>query len=102
MIEDAVSSNNTLQSDNTAVSENIDDNVMTYAKRRKKAGLTDTVAMQGIVCLIIAIAFAVFNIVQPNLAADVFSVYSEKTSGSDGVTDIIRAVGDFLRSTPNV
>lgn len=102
MIEENMSSDTTLQSDDGDISENTADNAVVYAKRRKKGGISDTMAMQGIVCLIIAIAFAVFNIVQPDLAADVFSVYSEKTSGSDGVTDMIRAVGDFLCSTPNV
>lgn len=101
-MEENVASDAALQLENEAISEDTADNVTTYVKRGKKGGIADTMAMQGIVCLIIAIAFAVFNIVQPYLAADVFSVYSEKTSGSDGVTDMIRAIGDFLRSTPNV
>lgn len=101
-MEENAASNTALQSENEAVSEDTADSVTAYVKRGKKGGIVDTMAAQGILCLIIAIAFAVFNIVQPDLAADVFSVYSEKTSGSDGVTDMIRAVGDFLRSTPNV
>ena len=101
MIEENMSSDTALQSDDDVL-ENTADNAAVYANRREKGGISDIMAMQGIVCLIIAIAFAVFDIVQPDLAADVFSVYSEKTSGSDGVTDIIRAVGDFLCSTPNV
>lgn len=95
-------SSNALQLENNDISENTADNVSEYVKRVRKESIADIMAMQGIVCIITAIAFVVLNIVQPNLAADIFSLYSEKTSGSDGLTDIIHAVVDFLRSTPNV
>lgn len=101
-MEEITASDTALQPENEAISEDTADNVTSYVNRGKRGGIADTIIMQGILCLIIAIAFAVLNIVQPDLAADVFSLYSEKTSGSDGVTDIIRAIGDFLRSTPNV
>lgn len=70
--------------------------------RKKKGGLADTAAMQAILCLLIAVGFAAANIAKPELAADIFSVYLDKSSGSDGFADIVGAIADFLRSTPNV
>lgn len=101
-MEENILSDNALRSENDGISENTADNVTEYAKRIRKESIADTMAMQGIVCLITAIAFVVLNIVQPELAADIFSVYSEKTSGSDAITDMIHAAADLLRSTPNV
>lgn len=99
----AVASERTLQSsDNSDNNEeqNIPAEAVPY--RKKKGSLADTAAMQAILCLITAVGFVAANIAKPDLAADIFAVYLDKNSSSDGFTDIIRAVADFLRSTPNV
>lgn len=95
-----VTSERALQSSDNSEEQNIPAEAAPY--RKKKGSLADTASTQAILCLLIAVGFVAANIAKPDLAADIFAVYLDKSSGSDGFTDIIRAIADFLRSTPNV
>lgn len=81
------------------------ENVTAEAERSpnvKKTGLKDIVTVQAIVCVVIGIGFAFLNIWGSDLAADIFDVYSEKSSVYGSIMNIVNAFIDFLGSTPNV
>ena len=68
----------------------------------RKTGLKDIVTVQAILCVLIAILFVSLNIFNSDLAADIFEVYSEKSSVYGSIMDIVDEFIDFLGSTPNV
>ena len=68
----------------------------------RKTGLKDVITVQAIVCVTIGIGFAFLNIWGSDLAADIFDVYSEKSSVYGSIMNIVNAFIDFLGSTPNV
>lgn len=75
---------------------------VTESTEGRKAGLKDIVMVQAIACMVIGIAFTSLNIFNSDLAADIFEVYSEKSSVCGSIMNIVNAFIDFLGSTPNV
>lgn len=69
-------------------------------KERKNATFLDTVTIQAILCVLAAIVFVAVNILDTELAYDVFEIYSEKSTVQENITDTFRMILDFLRSTP--
>lgn len=67
---------------------------------RKKVTFLDIISVQAIMCLVAAIAFVGVNTFYPDLAADIFEIYLEKNTDSGNISNIIRAIADFLQSTP--
>ena len=67
-----------------------------------KTGFKDIVTVQAIICVLIGILFTVLNIFGSDLAADIFEVYSEKSSAYGSIMNIVNEFIDFLGSTPNV
>lgn len=91
-------------SENIETSENIEkDNAEAVAEItviRKKVTLLDIIAIQAIMCLVAAITFVGVNIFYPDLAADIFEVYTEKNTDSGNISEVVKVIADFLQSTP--
>lgn len=91
-------------SENNETAENTEeigtDSTAEIVVNRKKVTFLDIVAVQAIMCLVAAIAFVGINIFYPDLAADIFEVYIEKNTDSGNISNVIRAISDFLQSTP--
>lgn len=91
-------------SENIEAAENteeaVTDDTSKIAVNRKKVTFLDIVAVQAIMCLVAAIAFVGVNIFYPDLAADIFEIYLEKNTDSGNISNVIRAIADFLQSTP--
>lgn len=68
----------------------------------RKNGSKDIVTVQAILCVLLGIAFMAVNIFNSDLAADIFEVYSEKSSVYGSIMDLVSEFIDFLGSTPNV
>lgn len=71
-----------------------------FVQKKKTVTFSDTVTIQLILCLIAAIAFVAVNIVNNELAYDIYAVYNEKISADGNISDTIRIIVDFFRSTP--
>ncbi|MBP1560824.1 MAG: hypothetical protein J6C96_06245 [Oscillospiraceae bacterium] len=66
-----------------------------FVQRRKIVTLGDTLVVQTSICVAMAAAFVIANIVNSDAAADIFQVY-ETTSGSS--TNLIKLLADFIVS----
>lgn len=71
-----------------------------FAGRNKTVTLGDTLTVQAILCVLLALGFVIVNIVNGGFASELLGVY-ESRLGSDGnVLDIIAAVVDYLGTAP--
>lgn len=68
----------------------------------QRAAFADIISVQAILCVLTAILFVAVNIVDTDLASDIFTVYLDKNSDTSGFMNAAYALLDFLRSTPNV
>lgn len=92
-MEENLTSSEALQEETHAVSE--------VSERRKRNGsLGDTMTLQAILCVLMALGFVIFNILNGGLAADVFDVYKDKLCADGNIADVFAAVIDFLGSAP--
>lgn len=66
-----------------------------FVQRRKTVTLGDTLVVQTSICVALAAAFVIANIVNSDAAADIFQVY--KTSAGSG-TNLIKLLADFIGS----
>lgn len=91
-------------SENIETAENTEETVTGSTSEitvsRKKVTFLDIVAVQAIMCLAAAIAFVGINIWNSELAADIFEIYLEKNTDSGNISNVIKAIADFLQSTP--
>lgn len=91
-------------SENIETAENTEETVTGSTSEitvsRKKVTFLDIVAVQAIMCLAAAIAFVGINIWNTDLAADIFELYLEKNTDSGNISNVIKAIADFLQSTP--
>lgn len=69
-------------------------------EKSKKITLMDIITIQAIMCLIAAILFVGANICNSELAADIYGVYTEKNTETDGIAKSFKVLVDFLQSTP--
>ena len=94
-----------MQENEVQVQEKAPESVTVEADRSdesRKAGFKDIITVQAIICVLIGIGFTALNILNSGLAADIFEVYSEKSSVYGSIMDIVNEFIDFLGSTPNV
>lgn len=71
-----------------------------YLQKSKKYTFADIISVQVIMCLIVAILFIGVNICNTELAADIYGVYAEKNTDSDGIARAFEVIMDFIQSTP--
>lgn len=69
-------------------------------EKSQKITFMDIIAVQAIMCLIAAILFVGANICNSELAADIYGVYTEKNTETDGIAKTFKVLIDFLQSTP--
>lgn len=66
-----------------------------FVQRRKTVTLGDTLTVQLILCIALASAFVIVNIVNSDAAADIFHVYEKSTNSS---VNLIGLLIDFIGS----
>lgn len=71
-----------------------------WTQKSKKNTFMDIITVQAIMCLIAAILFVGANICNSELAADIYGVYTEKNTETDGIAKSFKILKDFLQSTP--
>lgn len=73
-----------------------------YAEPRggKTASFADTITLQAILCILLAIGFIAANILNGGLAADIFELYESKFNSDSTAVDVFAAIVDFLGTAP--
>lgn len=72
--------------------------------KEKDAKLGDIITMQCILCIILAIAFILVNILLPKLSAEVVEKYHAESASDSKVNDalvsVVEIISKFMNSTP--
>lgn len=66
----------------------------------RTASFWDTLTLQAILCVLLALGFIAVNMVNGNLAADIFELYESKFSSDSTVVDVFSAIVDYLGTAP--
>ncbi len=69
-----------------------------FVQKKKAVTLSDTITIQAILCVTFAIAFIAVNIVNSDLAYEIFGACTEKCSDTGSIGDTLRIIADLLRS----
>ncbi|MBD5145076.1 MAG: hypothetical protein HDT21_04070 [Ruminococcus sp.] len=68
--------------------------------KRKTVSFGDTLTLQAILCVLLAIGFVAVNILNGDMAADIFELYESKFNSESTVVEVFAAIADFLGSAP--
>lgn len=60
----------------------------------------DTLTLQAILCVLLAIGFIAVNILNGDMAADIFELYESKFNSESTVVEVFAAIADFLGTAP--
>lgn len=71
-----------------------------FVRRKKTATLGDTLTVQAILCVLLALGFVIVNIVNGSFAAELLDVYESRLDSDGNIFDIIAAVADYLGTAP--
>ncbi len=71
-----------------------------FIQKKKTVTLGDTLTLQAILCVLIAIGFVTVNIFNGSLAAEIFDIYKEKFCSDGNIIETIVSVADFLSTAP--
>lgn len=96
-MQENLTSTETLHQDETAVQteqEIVDVSV------GRTASFWDTLTLQAILCVLLALGFIAVNMVNGNLAADIFELYESKFTSGSTVVDVFAAIVDYLGTAP--
>lgn len=96
-MQENLTSTEALHQDKTAVQteqEMIDTSV------GRTASFWDTLTLQAILCVLLSLGFIAVNIVNGNLAADIFELYESKFGSESTVVDVFAAIVDYLGTAP--
>lgn len=66
----------------------------------KTASFGDTLTLQAILCVLMALAFIVLNMTNGGLAANIFDLYESKFGEDSTIAEVFAAVVDFLGTAP--
>ena len=66
----------------------------------KNVSFGDTLTLQAILCVLLAIGFVAVNILNGDMAADIFELYERKFNSESTVVEVFAAIADFLGSAP--
>lgn len=66
----------------------------------RTASFGDTLTLQAILCVLLALGFIAVNMADGNLAADVFELYESKFSSESTAADVFAAIADYLGTAP--
>lgn len=67
---------------------------------RKNTSFGDTITLQAILCILLAIGFIAANILNGGLAVDIFELYESKFNSDSTAVDVFAAIVDFLGTAP--
>lgn len=68
--------------------------------KEKNVSFGDTLTLQAILCVLLAIGFVAVNILNGDMAADIFELYESKFNSESTVVEVFAAIADFLGSAP--
>lgn len=66
----------------------------------KTVSFGDTLTLQAILCVLFAIGFTAVNILNGDMAEDIFDLYESKFNSESTVVEVFAAIADFLGSAP--
>lgn len=66
----------------------------------RTASFGDTITLQAILCVLLAIGFIVVNIMNGDIAADIFELYESRLGSESTVADVFAAIADYLGTAP--
>lgn len=66
----------------------------------KTVSFWDTLTLQAILCVLLAIGFVAVNVLNGDMAADIFELYESKFNSESTVIEVFAAIADFLGSAP--
>ena len=93
-MQENLTSTEALHEDETAVQTDTGQSV------GRTASFGDTLTLQAILCVLLALGFIAVNVVDGNLAADVFELYESKLGSESTIVDVFAAIVDFLGTAP--
>lgn len=96
-MQENLTSTEALHQDETAVQT---EQVEVDPSLDKTASFGDTLTLQAILCVLLALGFIAVNMINGNLAADVFELYESKFSSDSTVVDVFAAIVDYLGTAP--
>ncbi|MCM1023784.1 MAG: hypothetical protein NC395_06970 [Prevotella sp.] len=67
---------------------------------RKTASFGDTLTLQAILCVLMALGFVILNMVNGGLAAEIFELYKGGFGGDSTVAEVFAAAAEFLGTAP--
>lgn len=96
-MQENLTSTEALHQDETAVQT---EQEMIDTSGVRTASFWDTLTLQAILCVLLALGFIAVNMVNGNLAADIFELYESKFSSDSTVVDVFAAIVDYLGTAP--
>ena len=79
---------------------NPSEQVCTETHDRKNASFGDTITLQAILCILLALGFIAANIFNGDLATDIFELYESKFNSDSTAVDVFFFIFDFLGTAP--
>ncbi|MGN0675198.1 MAG: hypothetical protein ACI4KG_05570 [Oscillospiraceae bacterium] len=92
--------NDDLKSNNTLQNENPVELTELFIQRRKTVTLWDTLTVQAIICVIIALGFIAINIFNNEMAADIWDIYNNKLIDLENPIAAFNVFIDLFKSIP--
>lgn len=96
-MQENLTSAETLHQDETAVQT---EQVEVDPSLDRTVSFWDTLTLQAILCVLLALGFIAVNMVNGNLAADIFELYESKFTSDSTVVDVFAAIVDYLGTAP--
>lgn len=96
-MQENLTSTETLHQDETAVQT---EQVEVDPSLDRTVSFWDTLTLQAILCVLLALGFIAVNMVNGNLAADIFELYESKFTSDSTVVDVFAAIVDYLGTAP--
>lgn len=81
-------------------SEEVTGQVCAESHGKNITSFGDTLTLQAILCMLLAIGFIAANILNGGLAADIFELYESKFNSDSTAVNVLAAIVDFLGTAP--
>ncbi|MDE7304245.1 MAG: hypothetical protein K2N60_13110 [Oscillospiraceae bacterium] len=99
-MQENLTSSEALHNEQNSAAGNKRADTVTPESKGKNASFWDTLTLQAILCVLLAIGFVAVNILNGDMAADIFELYESKFNSESTVVEAFAAIADFLGSAP--
>lgn len=99
-MQENLTSSKALHNEQTSVGAEKRAETAVSESKGKTVSFWDTVTLQAILCVLLAIGFVAVNILNGDMAADIFELYESKFNSESTVVEVFAAIADFLGSAP--